>query len=144
MRYDLRDDLDNEFGYALFRVDDDGSETYLGTDVMEPEDVRFTRDLAWVPDELNALAHMVELASMRCRDLEDQNKNLVAEAATREDVCLDVAARLEKCANTVATNFPGVKNKLLLQARRLRGESSPWLKSNLPCIPKQAERKRDG
>jgi len=28
----------------------------VGTDMMEPEDVKFYRDLAWVVDALNALA----------------------------------------------------------------------------------------
>lgn len=61
MRYELRQE-DN--GYRLmvhlYRVDDDGLETLLGSDGGEPEDQSFGRDWAWVPVELNRLAGLAE------------------------------------------------------------------------------------
>lgn len=64
MRYVLRNGDDGSPGSAgrgqtLWRMDDDFSETCLGTEDMEPEDALFCRDLAWCPAELNRLAVMI-------------------------------------------------------------------------------------
>jgi hypothetical protein len=61
VRYELRDDVDGVWRKTdLVRIDDDGTKTVLGSDAMEPEDALFTRDLAWVPEELNRLAALVD------------------------------------------------------------------------------------
>lgn len=61
MRYELREE-DNGYRYMrhLIRVDDDGTETLLGSDGGEPEDQSFGRDWAWVPEELNRLAALCD------------------------------------------------------------------------------------
>ena len=61
MRYELRPE-DNGWRYVvnLYRIDDDGTETELGSDGGEPEDQSFGRDWAWVPIELNRLAALCD------------------------------------------------------------------------------------
>jgi len=60
MRYELREGQDDR--RELYRIEEDETETLLGTDRGEPEDNSFLRDLAWVPEELNRLgARIAEL-----------------------------------------------------------------------------------
>lgn len=61
MRYGLADaEHDGLLGEDIYRMEDNGDQTYLGTDLMEPEDAMFSRDLKWVPEELNRLAGIIQ------------------------------------------------------------------------------------
>jgi hypothetical protein len=102
-------------GSDLYRVESDGTETYLGTDEMAPEDVMFARDLAWVPEEMNRLAEALEHRNA-------QVAVLAARVIQVAKVAGEVATRIEKCANTVAANHPAVRRKLCNYAARLRGD----------------------
>jgi hypothetical protein len=66
-------DPDTSFGFChdLFRVEDDGTETYLGCDEIAPEDVSFFRNLAWVPEEMNRLAALVDELRVRLKESGD-------------------------------------------------------------------------
>jgi len=66
MLYEIRKDPDDEFRQDLWRINDDGSETLLGSDAGEPEDNLFCRDWKWVLPELNALADTIARAKETC------------------------------------------------------------------------------
>lgn len=62
MRYELNEveaEAWYENSHELLRINDDGTEDLMGWDGLEPEDVNFLRDLAWVPEELNILAETI-------------------------------------------------------------------------------------
>lgn len=62
--------------YSNFlRVTHDGQTLLLTRDSMEPEDVRFTRDLAWVPRAIQQ-AYEMGVSDGRIAELEDGLKRL--------------------------------------------------------------------
>lgn len=59
MTYELRECAENPFCEDLYRINDDGTETFLGSDCGEPEDNLFSRNWNWVLPELTRLAETI-------------------------------------------------------------------------------------
>ena len=81
MKYELRD-----IG-RLYRINDDGTERYMGRDSGQPEDNTFARDWDWVPVELNHLA--AEIRTLR-DEREKTNARLASVSCVLQDIVFEI------------------------------------------------------